>query len=168
MICHCPFRCRRLAASGYVTASIDYRLLWTKLGHPRDILVAMADARAAVRWLRRNEFNGTSLRVDPSRIAAFGSSAGGMTVVYMATVADNNTHDNATNPYTNPDNPGYSSAIQAAVSLSGARFPPPAGLGDMSGRDPPYVDFHGCDDPLVPYDCSDGCTCEGKRLDCIA
>lgn len=147
-------RCRRLAARGYVTISIDYRLLWSKLRHPGDIQHAMWDARAAVRWLRRNRLNGTSLRVDPDRIAAFGSSAGGMAVTYLVSVDGEGD---------NPDNAGVSSAVRAGVSLSGARFTPLANTSNMTGTEPAYLDFHGCADPMVPYDCDGGCTCEGRR-----
>ena len=43
-------------------------------------------------------------------------------------------------------NQGYSSAVGAAVSLSGAHL-----FGTIDASDPPTLDFHGTADPLVPY-----------------
>jgi acetyl esterase/lipase len=59
----------RQAERGYAVASIDYRLA------PKHVWPAQVeDAKAAVRWLRANA---ARFRLDPDRIGAFGSSAGG-------------------------------------------------------------------------------------------
>jgi acetyl esterase/lipase len=62
---------RRLAERGMVAVAIQYRLSDQKTVTPLD---AMADARDAMRWLRRNA---DWLGLDPLRIAALGVSAGG-------------------------------------------------------------------------------------------
>jgi len=69
-----------LAASGYVAFTIDYRLTPTS-----QFPAQLDDCRAAVRWLRANA---ATRRVDPSRLAGFGYSAGGHLVALLATAND--------------------------------------------------------------------------------
>ena len=129
------------AKKGYVTVSIEYRLRQPGCVGPAPpgwcaaaILDARHDAQAAVRFLRANR--GT-YGIDPARIGIGGSSAGAIT---------------ALNVGFNPDdpgssgNPGPSSAVQGAVSLSGALL---GGTAEKS--DAPILLFHGTDDSLVPY-----------------
>jgi len=87
-----------------------------------------------VRFLRANA---TTYGVDPTRIAIGGSSAGAITALNVGASPDN--------PGTS-GNPGYSSAVGAAVSLSGARL-----LGTPDAGDAASLLFHGTADPLVPY-----------------
>jgi dipeptidyl aminopeptidase/acylaminoacyl peptidase len=129
------------AKKGYVNVSINYRL-WPggcSAGGPtancvQAIIDAMHDAQAAVRFLRANA---ATYGVDSDRIAIGGTSAGAIT---------------ALNVGYNPDdvgtsgNPGPSSAVKGAVSLSGAKILGRAGPGDASS-----LLFHGTADPLVPY-----------------
>lgn len=62
---------RLLAEQGMVAISVEYRLSDQKTVTPFD---AVADARAAIRWVRANA---AELGVDPARVAAGGISAGG-------------------------------------------------------------------------------------------
>jgi acetyl esterase/lipase len=131
----------RFAKRGYIAASIDYRLLMGAtcgIGAPPDCAVAafagQHDAQAAVRWLRANA---AKYRVDPSRIAIGGTSAGGVTAVLVATRA---------NDPGASGNPGESSAARAAVSISGG-FPTNVFIG---AGDAPLLLFHGTSDPIVP------------------
>jgi poly(3-hydroxybutyrate) depolymerase len=129
-----------LARRGYVAVSIDYRsendgsMNLLKIEDPVD------DARAAVRFLVRNAHR---LRIDTGRIAAFGASAGGLTVAAMA--------------YMRPHPSSPLGNISCSVSLSGAlarmEEAPRGGLA-AGPESPPYMDFHGAMDPLVPYRCS--------------
>src|SRR5262245_15347478 len=64
-------RAKHFAELGMVAVAAQYRLSDQKQTTPRE---AMADARAAIRWVRKNA---ESLGVDPKRVAAFGWSAGG-------------------------------------------------------------------------------------------
>jgi acetyl esterase/lipase len=129
------------ARKGYVNVSINYRLSpdGCSAAQPSQsciqaIVDAMHDAQAAVRFLRANA---ATYGVDTNRIAIGGTSAGAIT---------------ALNVGFNPDdpgssgNPGYSSAVRAAVSLSGAQI-----LGSAGPGDAPSLLFHGTSDPLVPY-----------------
>jgi acetyl esterase len=61
----------RLAALGMVAMSAEYR---TKKSDDTDPFAAVADAKAAIRWVRAHA---AELGIDPNRIAAGGGSAGG-------------------------------------------------------------------------------------------
>ena len=62
---------KRYASYGAVSVAAEYRLSDQKTITPLD---AMEDARDIVRWMRRDA---ADLGIDPSRIAAYGVSAGG-------------------------------------------------------------------------------------------
>ncbi len=66
-----------LAARGYVTAAIEYRL-----GYEARFPAGIQDCNAAVRFLRANA---AKYGIDPDRIGAVGGSAGGHLVGLMAT-----------------------------------------------------------------------------------
>lgn len=92
-----------LAARGFVTASIDYRLSG-KAPFPAHI----HDCKAAVRFLRANA---KEYGIDPNRIGAIGSSAGGHLAALLATSAG------VAELEGNGGNAGVSSAIAAAVPI---------------------------------------------------
>jgi dienelactone hydrolase len=132
------------ARLGYVAVSIDYRLLSpTGCGgnpDPTPTCVAAAlgaqhDAQAAVRWLRRNA---ATYRVDTDRVAMGGASAGAVTSLLVAWRSED--------PGTS-GNPGFSSAIRAAVSVSGGTPTDEyIGAGDAG-----VLFIHGTEDQTVPY-----------------
>ena len=129
----------RFARKGYVVISIDYRMLalvdcGTLGGAISDAsgckyaaMAATSDAQAAVRWLRANA---DAYRIDPTRIAMMGDSAGALMSILNGMLAD--TPGNPDDPAAieamagapeNTGNPGYSSEIQAWSSISGG-LPP--------------------------------------------
>lgn len=132
-----------LARHGYVTASISYRLVPRKrIGRPRGMAIvrstaardAQHDLQAAVRFLRHQA---REYRIDRTRIAALGASAGGIAALRAA-------H--------NPEDPGrsghrrYRSTVQAAVSLWGT------GDHRMIERNaPPALMFHGREDRVLAF-----------------
>lgn len=130
------------AELGYVAVSINYRLLHSSDcfdGNPSDCVseatFAQNDAQAAVRWLRANA---TSLGINPDEIAIGGESAGGMAALLVGMRPDDPGDSG---------NPGYSSAVQGVVSISG-------GVPDnefVNPNDAPALLFAGMNDPLVPY-----------------
>jgi len=71
-------RARHFAERGMVAVAAQYRLSDQKAITP---LEAMADARAALRWMRKQA---DSLGIDPGRIAAYGWSAGAHLAVSAA------------------------------------------------------------------------------------
>ena len=132
------------ARMGYVAVSIDYRLLSpTGCGGNPDptpvceaaALGAQHDAQAAVRWLRRHA---ATYRVDPDRIAMGGGSAGAVTSLLAAWRSED--------PGTS-GNPGFSSAIRGAVSVSGG-IPTDEYIG---AGDAAVLFIHGTADQTVPY-----------------
>lgn len=70
----------RYAQRGYAIASIDYRLA-NEARWPAQI----HDCKSAVRWLRANA---AGLGIDPTRIAAWGGSAGGHLALMLGTAQD--------------------------------------------------------------------------------
>ena len=71
--------CQWLASAGYVALSVDYRLA------PESVFpAAIDDVQAAVAWLREDE-QVTRFHIDPTRIGAFGGSAGGNLVALLGT-----------------------------------------------------------------------------------
>jgi acetyl esterase/lipase len=93
-----------MAGSGYVTATIDYRLSgeahWP---------AALEDAKCAVRWLREHA---DEIGVDPRRIAVAGSSAGGHLAALAALTPGRFEGAGGW--------PGVSSEVQAAVLFAPA------------------------------------------------
>ena len=103
---------RELNARGFVVASIDYRLA------PATAWPAqLTDTKCAVRFLRAHA---GELGIDPARIAAWGSSAGGTLVSLLGTAGG----------FDVGQNPGRSSAVNAVVDMFG-----PADLTDLTGLD---------------------------------
>ena len=134
----------RFARKGYVTASINYRLLVQNgcggPGGPSNECVAAAieavhDAQAAVRWFRRHA---ERYRIDKRRIAMGGTSAGAVTSCGVAAFS--------ANPGSS-GNPGFSSAIGAFDSISGGL---PGGV-FINEDTAPGILFASVDDPVVPY-----------------
>jgi pectinesterase len=66
---------RHLAALGFVTVPVDYRL-----GRGGRFPAALHDLKSAVRWLRAHAGD---YRIDPQRLAAVGGSAGGQLVAVL-------------------------------------------------------------------------------------
>ena len=134
-----------LGRRGIVSVSINYRLMapagctGTNGTTPTCIAAANAaqhDAQAAVRWLRANQ---TRYRIDTDRIAMAGTSAGGITALLAAYRSDD--------PGTS-GNPTPSSAISAAISLSGGV---PGAAAYTSPGDAPALLFHGTADTIIPF-----------------
>lgn len=156
----------RLLAKGIAVASIDYRLA-PKNRFPAQIV----DVAYAVRYLRANA---KRLKIDPDRIGAFGTSAGGHLVSLLGTADESAGFDRGALT-------DVSSRVKAVVDvvgpadLSDPAFPPvtdigiqqafgvPGGtVGDpnlakaspvtyVSKDDPPFLIVHGTLDELVPY-----------------
>lgn len=70
----------RQASRGYAVASINYRL-----SYEAKFPAQLEDCKAAVRWLRANA---ATYNLDATRIAAWGSSAGGHLAALLGTTAD--------------------------------------------------------------------------------
>jgi acetyl esterase/lipase len=96
-----------LAAAGYVTFNIEYRLYIQ--GDPATLWPAqLDDAQRAVRWVRANA---SVYNVDPDRLGAFGFSSGGQLAAFLGTRETNDDSD--------PDLTGFSSKVACVVTLGG-------------------------------------------------
>lgn len=153
-----------IAAHGYTVASIQYRLA------PLDKFPAqIEDCKEAVRWMRRNA---EKYKLDASRIAGYGYSAGGHLVCLLG-VTDASAGleglavDEKDAPSTRlqavvaggaPCNFEYIPANSNALAffLGGSRREKPEAYrlasptSFASKDDPPVFFFHGADDQLVP------------------
>ena len=98
---------------------------------------AQHDMQAAVRYARAHA---DELGIDPNKIAVGGSSAGGIIALMTAF---NEAHPG------HSGNPGYSSAVAAAVSHAGAYVPILQGDFPLPGA-PPIAIYHGTTDNQVP------------------
>ena len=103
-----------LAARGYVTVSIDYRLSTPTLP---SFPAAVEDSKCAVRWFRANA---DKYGVDPNRIGVYGLSAGAHLALLVGCARGMEGKGGFD---------GVSSKVQAVVSLSGPtnfmeKFPP--------------------------------------------
>jgi acetyl esterase/lipase len=149
---------------GYVVASIAYRLCQDAL-FPAQI----QDCKAAIRWLREHA---AAFRIDPTRVAAWGGSAGGHLASLLGTSADSIEWEKG--------HPAGSSRVQAVIDWYGRADLTPVctdpswagsasatllgGTGQavsdlarkaspilhVSGDDPPFLIMHGDRDDLVP------------------
>lgn len=117
------------ARKGYVTASIEYRLLRAfdpdaKLGPA--LAAAQSDTQAAIRYLR---IHATQLGINPGRIAVAGYSAGSVTafaVGYDYEFTGDNT-----------DNMGPPHTVSAVMGMDGFTVAP----SDLIANDPPFILF---------------------------
>jgi acetyl esterase/lipase len=154
--------CTQFAKLGYVTASIDYRLLdfGTILGGGFDTvniaksaIRGMQDLRAAVRFFRRDAATTNTYRVQPSYIAVGGSSAGAfaaLQVGYLDKASEVPAYVGLTalgGIEGVSGNPGYSSQPLAVLNLSGATENPSL----IEPGNAPLLSVHGTADATVPY-----------------
>ena len=105
----------RLLPAGFAVANVQYR-------HSKEgpFPTQLHDTKAAVRWLRHHS---AALSLDPTRFAAWGSSAGGHLATMLAVTGDRPDLEGAVGLA------GVASTIQAAISWNApvniARLPPP-------------------------------------------
>ena len=150
--------CGGYAKRGYFVVSINYRLVSSTTAdkdHFEAMIKALQDAKAAVRFLRKNY---QQYGIDTTKIFATGSSAGSITALHMAYLQDAEVPsyvDLASLGGTlegSMGNPGYTSNIQGVISNWGA-------LADykwMAGNPIPVFCVHGTSDVTVPSDSSFG------------
>lgn len=113
---------RRLADSGFVCFTVEYRLS-TEALYP----AAVHDLKAALRWMRTHAKH---YAIDTNKIATLGFSAGGQLSALLGTTGDNPRFEG------NSGNLGHSSKVNAIVDIDGilAFIHPESGEGDDSKR----------------------------------
>ncbi len=96
---------QHLAAKGYVTATVEYRLSVEAL-YPTGI----HDLKAAIRWMRQNA---SKHNIDPKKIAVYGCSAGGELAAFLGTTGDMKKFEGSIGDL------HASSRVQAVIDLDG-------------------------------------------------
>ncbi|MDU0370211.1 alpha/beta hydrolase fold domain-containing protein [Hymenobacter endophyticus] len=111
---------QQLAARGFVTATAEYQLS-QEAPYP----AAVQNLKAALRWLRAHA---PSYRLDTTRVAVWGFSAGGQLAALVGTTNGNSLYE------TGPCFRSHSSQVQAIVDVDGilAFIHPESGEGDDS------------------------------------
>jgi acetyl esterase/lipase len=152
-----------LVRRGYLVASVNYRLA------PQNHFPAMIqDIKCAVRFLRAHS---QKYRLDPSRIGAWGDSAGGHLVALLGTAGPESGYDVGEyldqssrvqaiiDLYGPIDIPGMARTRQfdsMLVNVFGKNDPDDPGLvnasplSHLAGKEPPFLILHGTSDMTVP------------------
>jgi len=168
----CQDFCETFAKKGYVTASINYRLvsllnvasfLTNHDEQYEEVLKAVSDIKAAIRYFRKDFANGDTYGIDPNTIFTGGTSAGGITAIHLAYIDD--ISDLPTTPLDiqavltslggiegDAGNLGYSSEVSGVISFAG-------GINTLSwidASDEPIVSIQGDADQTVYYNCGPG------------
>lgn len=112
---------QRIAARGYVTIPVEYRLI------PKALYPAgLHDIKAAVRWARDNA---ARYGIDPHRIAVSGCSAGAQLATLVGVTNGSRSHEGPCG-----DNPA-SSHVQAVINIDGiATFVSESNIADARAR----------------------------------
>jgi pectinesterase len=110
---------KTLASNGFVAVTVEYRLS-TEAFYP----AAVNDLKAALRWMRKKS---GKYRIDTSKIATLGCSAGGQLAALLGTTGD-------LQSFGEHIKCKYSSRVQAIVDMDGilAFIHPESGEGDDS------------------------------------
>jgi len=168
----CQDFCKTFAKKGYVTASVNYRLvsllnivsfLSNQDEQYEEVLKATSDVKAAIRYFRKDVANGNIHGIDPNTIFVGGVSAGGVTAIHLAYIDD--ISDLPTTPLDiqavatslgglegDAGNLGYSSEVNGVISFAG-------GINTLSwidANDEPIVSCQGDADLTVNYNCGPG------------
>lgn len=150
-----------LARSGYVVASINYRLVDVPADTQaisRGVIDAVHDMKAAVRYFRASAEDGNPYGINPDEIFIGGYSAGAFTSLhagYIGGLDEVGAVDPAMAEYLtaaggiegNSGTPGYPSDVAGVINISGALVD--ADLVDRG--EPPLFSIHGTGDAVVPF-----------------
>jgi acetyl esterase/lipase len=132
------------ALQGYVTVSVEYRLI-----DEAPFPACIQDVKCAVRWLRAHA---TEYHVDPGRIGAFGHSAGAHLALMLAMSSDNKEleGDGGWDDYSSKVNAvvGGSTPTKAVPFASENNHYWP--VGNISADLPSMLLIHGTEDEIVP------------------
>jgi predicted esterase len=156
-----PF-CAAFTKKGYVTVSIQYRLLpLDKVGQPgnilREVVRASNDMKAAVRFFRQSAANGNPYRIDPNNIFVGGVSAGAITALQVGLLGENDkisdvlakiiSEEGGLNGDTgSPENRKFSAKVRGVLNFSGSIL----NADWIDKNDPPVFSYHGAEDSVVP------------------
>lgn len=157
-----PF-CEYYASMGYVCASIDYRLydgplfpLPDSVTMTDEVLKAVSDMKAAIRFFREDAANANTYKVDTNLIFVGGISAGGIVASHAGTLDSTDPIESYITPLiaanggftgNSSTNIQYGDGVSGILNFSGA-------LRDaayIDANDPPLFSVHDDGDDVVPY-----------------
>jgi|TARA_B100000959_G_C14949615_1_gene611361 alpha/beta superfamily hydrolase len=161
--------CNAFAKRGYVAIAINHRLgnilsfLISNEEQYRTVIKAVADAKAAIRFMRKDHANTNTYGIDPSAIFIGGYSSGGVLAIHLAfidaisdlpisplnvqTIMNNNGGLEG-----DAGNNGFSSEVHGVISFAG-------GINNLNWidvNDEPIVSVQGTNDLTVNYNCGPG------------
>lgn len=160
--------CTNFAQLGYVTATIDYRLISdpiSYLGFPPDTLKALdvvikdwSDMKAAVRYFRQDAATENKFKIDPDLIFVGGASAGAIVSLHVAYMDESddipaylediiNNNGGWEGNSGDAENLQYSSKVSGVLNLSGSLYR----SSWLQAGDVPLASYHGTADPIVPF-----------------
>jgi hypothetical protein len=156
---------RASALKGYVSASIDYRLLPLTGGIPDSLklidiaIKASHDMRAAVRFFRKSAADNNVYKIDTDNIFIGGVSAGAITALHAGTLDASdelpeyvkqiiNSNGGMEGNSGTQDAKSFSSNVKGIINLSGAVVNPNI----IDSSDPSIYSLHGDQDDVVPFD----------------
>lgn len=148
--------CKHFAKSGYVTASINYRLGFqiSRASIQRCGYMAIQDAHAAIRYLVAHA---QDYGIDTNAIFVAGTSAGGITALNVALTTNATCpafveEHNLTKKCGRLEDSGNSLKnkfkVKAIANMWGALYD----LDVLKNKRIPIISFHGTEDHIVPYD----------------
>jgi dienelactone hydrolase len=155
--------CQRFAQRGYVTVSIDYRIMDAPAFLSNadsaidEVAMAISDGKAALRFFMNDRATTNTYKIDTNNIYAGGNSAGAVLYMHVgyidslgacppgiaAAIASNGGFEG------NSGFPGYTTKLNAVINLAGA-------LNETSfvhTGSRPSVNAQGTADATVPYNC---------------
>lgn len=152
--------CKDFARAGFVTATIDYRLLdalvFDSTQISEEVVMAIMDMRAAVRFLKEDAATANTYKVNPNLIFAGGISAGGIIASHVGFldtadaipgyVAGHINSEGGFEGSSSTNNTTYTSEVQGVLNYSGGL------LRDhwIDANSPPFYSAHDDQDPTVP------------------
>jgi len=158
--------CTSFAKRGYVAASIQYTLTGSAFDlidstlNAGIVMQTVADAKASIRYFRKDAATDNVYKINPNKIYVGGNSAGAITMMHTAYIDESEIENY---PFLNDimnehggiegdkGNDGYPSIVSAVLNFAGGLNQ----LGFVSSDDPPVMSAHGDDDGIVPYGCDD-------------
>ena len=148
--------CEHFAQSGYVVASVNYRMGFaiSKSSIQQCGYQAIQDAHAALRYLVAHA---EEYHIDPDFVFVAGTSAGSITALATAFMNDKNCpqfviknklRKKCGTLHTSGNEYRDNVKIRAVANMWGAVYD----LHELDGHPVPMVSFHGTEDHIVPYD----------------
>lgn len=155
------FLCEDFAKRGFVTATIDYRLIdgffFDSIRIVEVVVAAMSDMKASVRYFREDADTDNTYKIDPNLIFAGGISAGGLMASHLAYVdgEDDDIQAAIMDVITNnggfegnsSTNTQYSSNVMGVLNYSGSLKESKW----VDANDPPLFSAHDDGDQIVTY-----------------